>query len=259
MSVSPFDTCGFAREEYQIRGIRTVVYSIGRGEPVVYWHGRGTWHGFTWARELSGAFKIILPYHPGFGESDDDLRIQSADDYVHHYVDLFDQLRLPQVALIGASFGGYLAAQFALSQPQRLNRLILASPFGLSAPEYPRPNYADVSLDDLPGWFVIDRSVVAPFWPDRWTERREREAASGQRALSRGPADNHWAEGLANLHLPALILWGRNDRLLPCGLIGLWQRALPQAQVRIIDNAGHLLLDESAQARRLLLEYLHAS
>ncbi|HEY3809696.1 MAG TPA: alpha/beta hydrolase [Steroidobacteraceae bacterium] len=259
MPASPFDTRGFSREEYRICGIRTVVYSIGAGAPLMYWHGRGTWHGFAWARQLAGSFRVILPYHPGFGESEDDLSIQSPADYVRHYVELFDLLRLPQVALIGASFGGYLAAHFALAQPQRLSRLILASPFGLSAPEYPRPNYADVSLDDLPGWFVVDRSVVAPFWPDRWTERREREAASGQRALSRAPADNSWADGLAALHLPALILWGRNDRLLPSGLSGLWQWALPQAQLRIIDHAGHLLLDESAQARRVLQEYLSAS
>ena len=58
------------------------------------------------------------------------------------------------------------------------------------------------------------------------------------------------------LKMPTLILWGRNDRILPVGLASLWQQALPHATIRIDDNAGHLLLDESAPARQELESFL---
>ncbi|HXQ00319.1 MAG TPA: alpha/beta hydrolase [Solirubrobacteraceae bacterium] len=209
-----------------MHGVRTVVYSIGSGPAVVYWHGRGTWHGFAWARELRGHFKVLLPYHPGFGESADDPTIGSLDDYASHYVALFDQLQLPQVSLIGASFGGFMSAHFATAHPERVGKLVLAAPFGLSSPEYPRPDFRNVPLQALKAWFVVDTSLVEPFWPDRWIERREREQASGERVLAGSPSGPAWVSGL------------------------------PHAEIRIVDNAGHLLLDESAEARRELEIFL---
>jgi pimeloyl-ACP methyl ester carboxylesterase len=256
MPGSPFDTRGFSRDEYSVRGVRTVVYSIGEGPPVMYWHGGGTWHGFAWARELQSRCRVLLPYHPGFGESADDPGIRSLDDYVSHYVALFDQLQLAQVALIGASFGGFMSADFAMAHPERVSKLILAAPFGLSSPEYPLPNYGNAPLETLPAWFVIDTALLEPFWPDRWVERREREQASGQRALAGSRTGPAWASGLRALKMPTLILWGRSDRLLPVGLASLWKEELPHAKVRIVDNAGHLLLDESAEARRELEIFL---
>lgn len=256
MAHSPFDTRGFSRDEYAIRGVRTILYAIGSGPPVMYWHGRGTWHGFAWARELKDQFQLILPYHPGFGESDDDPSIGSIDDYSRHYLELLDRLGLAQVALIGASFGGCLAASFTALHPERVGKLVLVSPFGLSSAEFPRVNYSGVPLEELPDLFVVNRTVVAPFWPDRWSERLAREQASGARALAGSPLGEAWAAGLARIQNPTLILWGRSDRLLPVGLASLWQRVLPQARLRIIDNAGHLLLDESAEARRELQAFL---
>src|SRR5579863_5986922 len=103
MPHSPFDTRGFSRAEYSVRGVRTVLYSIGEGPPVMYWHGRGTWHGFAWARELQGRHQVLLPYHPGFGESADAPGAGSMVDHLAHYAALYELLRLQQVPLIGAS------------------------------------------------------------------------------------------------------------------------------------------------------------
>ena len=108
----------------------------------------------------------------------------------------------------------------------------------------------------LPGyaWLAIRYPWI--FWPDRWIERREREQASSQRAVAGGRTGPPFASDLESLKMPTLILWGRNDRILPVGLASLWQQALPHAKLRIVDNAGHLLLDESAEARRELEIFL---
>src|SRR5665213_57585 len=89
-----------------------------------------------------GSFRVTTefccPITPGFGESAHDPTIGSLDDYVSHYVALFDLLQL-SVPLIGASFGGFMAAHFAMAHPERVGKLILAAPFGLLSPEYPWP------------------------------------------------------------------------------------------------------------------------
>jgi pimeloyl-ACP methyl ester carboxylesterase len=133
----PYSTAGFRRDEYAVDGVRTVVYSAGKGPPLVYLHGGGTWHGFEWARGLLDRRHVILPYHPGFGESPDASGVSSIEDYVAHYARLFELLGLTRFDLIGASLGGWMAAQFALAHPKRLRRLVLVSPAGLLSAQHP--------------------------------------------------------------------------------------------------------------------------
>src|SRR5262245_52584062 len=99
----------FLREQYKIDGVDTVVYTAGKGEPVVFFHGAGTVDGFDFAEAWTDRFRVIVPYHPGFGESGDDPTFTDAHDYVMHYLELFDALKLDKFSIVGASFGGYLA------------------------------------------------------------------------------------------------------------------------------------------------------
>jgi pimeloyl-ACP methyl ester carboxylesterase len=254
---SKFDTEGFERWEYRIGGINTVVYTAGEGVPVMYWHGGGTWHGFAWARAWQDRFKVILPYHPGFGESGDDPLLTSMDDYVQHYVELFDALGLKSAALVGASMGGYMATSFAIAYPRRVSKLALVSPAGISSPEFPMGNRRDMAPDDLPGMFIVNRDLIKPFWPDRWNERAAREEQSAGKTF--GPSSTFGPKLLRRIGrvtMPTLVIWGKEDRLLPVGLAALWGKAIPHATMRIVEGAGHLLLDESAAARDAVKSFL---
>ncbi len=254
---SPFDTQGFARWEYRIGGVKTVVYTIGEGRPVVYWHGGGTWHGFAWAREWADRFKVILPYHPGFAESGDDPEISSMDDYVAHYIELFDAMGLASAGLVGTSLGGYMATAFAAAHPSRVAKLVLAAPAGISSPDFPMGNFQDASPEELPKFFVHDLSVIEPFWPDRFNERIGREGEYMGKAF--GPSSTFGpklARRARRLTMPTLVIWGDQDRILPVGLAPLWREAIPQASLHIVKNAGHLLFDESAEARRVAKDFL---
>ena len=121
-------TEGFTRKKVDVRGVRTVYYEAGEGPTVVYFHGGGTFHGIQFAKPWTEKFRVILPYHPGFGETADDPRVGAMQHLVLHYLDFFDTLGLDKVHLIGASMGGRLATEFAVSHNDRLKSLILAAP-----------------------------------------------------------------------------------------------------------------------------------
>ncbi len=84
----------FTREELTINGIKTVVLTAGKGDPLVVFHGAGTAEGFEFATAWADRFRVIVPYHPGFGESGDDPAITDIHDYVMYYLEFFDALNI---------------------------------------------------------------------------------------------------------------------------------------------------------------------
>jgi pimeloyl-ACP methyl ester carboxylesterase len=257
----PYSTAGFRRDEYLVDGIRTVVYRAGQGPPVVYLHGGGSWHGFEWARDWLDRFRVILPYHPGYGESADDPDVCSIDDLVVHYARLFELLGLQRFHLVGASLGGWLAAQISLTLSGRVERLVLVAPSGLSAPAYSVPDFASVPPPELPGLFVSDPAFVARFWPAapdaRLAALLAREAATTARLMQELPAaDRRLRRRLPRLAVPTLVLWGERDRVLAAGLAREWVRVLPDARAEIVAGGGHLLLDEFPVARAAAAQFL---
>ena len=84
----------FTREDYTVDGVKTAVYTAGSGEPLVFFHGAGTAAEaagkFDFLEPWTEKFRVIVPYHPGFGESGDDPTFTDLHDYVMHYLELFD-------------------------------------------------------------------------------------------------------------------------------------------------------------------------
>jgi pimeloyl-ACP methyl ester carboxylesterase len=95
----------FKRDELTVDGVKTVVYSAGKGRPVVFLHGAGTIDGFDFTAPWADKFKVIAPYHPGFGESGDVPTFTSLHDYVMHYLELFDRLKIDTFDIDELSLG----------------------------------------------------------------------------------------------------------------------------------------------------------
>jgi pimeloyl-ACP methyl ester carboxylesterase len=255
--VPAYSTAGFERLERSISGIRTVAYAAGSGPDVVYFHGGGTFHGFEFSRDWLEDFRVFLPYHPGFGESGDAPSMRSLADYVVHYQAFFDALDLKSFHLVGASFGGRLAAEIALLHPDRVRRLVLVAPGGITTRAFPQPDFSKIAYLDWPGYFTHDPAIARSFWPDDPDEpfraARAREAqVTGRVAVSEGLD----ASRIGQIRAPTLLIWGKQDRMVPAGNAPEWQARIPGSTVRIIENAGHLLLDESREARAAIAEFL---
>lgn len=251
---------GFERQEIAINGITTVVYSAGTGAPLVYLHGSGTFTGFGFARQWMKTHRVIIPYHPGYGESADDGRIDSINDYVLHYLDLFDALGLDRLSLVGSSLGGWIAAEIAVVQPQRIARLVLVSPGGLVSKEAPSTDLFSVAPKDLPSTLVADPAILTPFMPDGhdidFLTLRYRETTSSARLTWERPGNAKLAQWLHRISADTLLLWGEGDRVKPLAQADVWLRLLPNARLEVMKGVGHLPLDEQPAAADIVMRYL---
>jgi pimeloyl-ACP methyl ester carboxylesterase len=245
-----------------VNGVDTAVLTAGSGEPLVFFHGGGIVEGPDCFLPLAERFRLIFPYHPGFGRTASSPTVTGIGDWVKHYVALFDELGIGELQLMGHSLGGWLAALFAIDHGDRVRRLVLASPFGLDGGDHPPANFAAVAPEDVYGYLTRDASIFEGRVPSPLTEGfladRMREGASiGQVAV--GPYDPSLAERLAQLTTPTLLQWGDDDRTVPVQHAPAWEAALPNVTTKIYPGRGHLLFWEDRGAVDDAGDFLAAS
>jgi pimeloyl-ACP methyl ester carboxylesterase len=251
----------FARRSLKINGIDTIVLTAGRGAPLVYLHGAGTVTRFDFALPWAREFEVIVPYHPGFGESADDPAITEIHDYVLHYLDLFDALDLRKVRLVGQSMGGYIAATLASRQRDLVERPALVCPIGIPTGDVKTTNFLEVPPEQLPTLLAVDPQTVIRHLPagppgDALIAERIKETQTATRLrLGTSPFDPKLPRWLHRITMPTLLVWGKQDKLTPLGQQRFWSAALPKAQVELFDG-GHLVLDESAEAVAAIQEFM---
>ena len=242
----------YSEERLHLRGIETVVQIAGEGDPLVFFHGAGTVTGFDALLPLAERFKLIVPFHPGFGPSADDVTVDDIHDYRRHYLDLLDELGIEDFALTGHSMGGWLAANFAADHAERIKRLVLAAPWGMKVDEHPTQDFFAIPGEELPTYLAADMSIFGPHVPmpptPEFLADRYRETTSAARLMWTRPYDLKLHRWLHPLTMPTLLLWGEADRLIPVEQAPVWAELVPGAEVKTLPGVGHLMFDESREA-----------
>ena len=238
-------------------------YEAGGGDAIVYLHGSGSFTGFDFATAWVGGNRVIAPHHPGYGESGDSKEIRTIHDYVLHYLELFDQLGLNSVHLIGASLGGWIAAEIAVVRPDLVRSLSLVGPAGLYVADPPATDLFTIPPEKLSSYLMADPSKMARYHPAEpdvdFLTLRYRETISTARLLWEDPKGGSMLNGwLERLRMPVLILWGEKDRVRPPSHGKAWCARLPDAQLTVLPGTGHLALEENADTARLVADFVAA-
>ena len=250
----------FQRETLQVNGVNVVMLTAGNGPPLLFLHGAGTWHGFDFALPWAADHRVLIPYHPGWGESGDSEAMTTVHDYVMHYLELIDQLGLDQVDLVGLSMGGRMAATFTAEHRRRVRKLALVAPAGLNVPAYPLTDFSKIAPQDIPGYLTEDVPALLSHMPanpgPEWQAARDREGGNFFKLLSTGLADPKFSRWLHRVTVPALLVWGEKDRTTPIQQADAWMKAIPGLQFRKFPGAGHLVLDEKPEAVAAIGEFV---
>jgi 4,5:9,10-diseco-3-hydroxy-5,9,17-trioxoandrosta-1(10),2-diene-4-oate hydrolase len=235
--------------------------------PVVLLHGGGpgaaAWSNFgSNLRVLSQTFRTLAVDQPGFGLSD---KPEVEGNYFRFSADalaaLLDTLDIEKVHLVGNSLGGGTAVRFALSYPERVGRLALMGPGGLSlnlfAPDPTEgirrlyefaapPGPSREKLQAFVRTMVFDQSLVTDELIDerfRVASDPESLAAMASMGASFMQPDTFedgllWREAYRLRHR-VLLVWGREDRVNPLDGAFTALKLIPKAQLHVFPRCGH--------------------
>jgi pimeloyl-ACP methyl ester carboxylesterase len=238
----------------------------GRGETLVLLHGFNADgdHFNRVARHLSRHFRILAPDLPGFGETRVDGPIDGPIDYrisaqADRVLEWMDAAGIQRCFLGGSSMGGYIATELARKAPDRVRALWLLAPGGvLEAPHSPlfqeiaEERHNPLVIRNLADFRrLIDYCFVHPPWIPgplmRYLARRAAErTVDHQRAFDAIRYDSEPLETMAaGLAIPALIVWGRSDQVLNAAGAGVLERVMPNAEVLMLPDTGHLPMLEN--------------
>jgi pimeloyl-ACP methyl ester carboxylesterase len=220
----------------------------GRGDPLVVLHGAGGPRGWRrWMATLAERFTIYAPTHPGFGGSDGAEWMEDIGDLARFYLWFLDSAGLERTHVLGHSLGGWTAAEMAVTVPRAIERMVLVAPAGLK-PErgeildifYHTP--ADVSrmgVHDpatIPEWDELFGRPPTPEQAELAVRNREMAARLTWRPYMHNP---RLAQFLPRAVMPTLVVWGREDRIVPVVCGEQYCRLLPNATLLVLGQCGH--------------------
>ena len=257
---------------YYDAGVSTGSTGVGGGLPLVMLHGGGpgasSWSNFGSALpRFAASFRTILVDQPGFGASDKPGVVGNyyrfAADLV---VALLDELGIERVHLLGNSLGGGTAMRLALMEPDRVGRLVLMGPGGLTLNLFhAEPTEGVQRLMDFAGdpsrealrAFISTMVVNQDLVTDELVEERYADAtAPGAREAMASMGMSFWNPETAedgrlwreahHLRKHTLLTWGREDRVNPLDGAFTALKLIPKAQLHVFPNCGHWAQIEAA-------------
>jgi pimeloyl-ACP methyl ester carboxylesterase len=238
-----------AEEFLELAEGRVHLFRAGDGEPLLFLHaagGAGAWHEFH--QLLAGdGFDVVAPDHPGFGKSDDFPDVEAMDDLVYHYLDLLDALDLDRVHVVGASFGGWIAAELAVAASHRIRSLALLSPAGLRLPDHPVPDIFLMPPAELVATLFHNPPPAAPApAPDIDAILAAYRDATALARFSWVPfmTNPKLERRLRRVTAPTLVVAPSDDRLIPVAHARRYASRIPGARFAEVPDCGHAMYFE---------------
>lgn len=242
-----------------VGGLRTAYRRAGEGPPVVFLHGFFGDHR-VWRRqfELADEYTVVAWDTPGCGASSVPPAAWRMADYANHLAAFVEALDLEQAHLVGNSFGGTVALELSARHPSVARSLVLADTYAGWSGSFPAEVVADRLSHSLPDLELPAEEVVAKWMPGFVTTSAPKELVDeigavisdfnpdGMRGLIRALAEADLRDVLANINLPALLIWGELDIRSPVPVGADLQSQLSGSRLVVIPGAGHLSHMEAA-------------
>jgi pimeloyl-ACP methyl ester carboxylesterase len=249
-------------------------YGPKDGTPVVFIHGALAWSG-TWRAQMQAAagvgYRALALDLPPFGFSEKPAGFAYGPErQATRILEFLDRLGLDSVVLVGHSFGGGATVEAALKAPQRISGLVLADvAIGVTKPKPAESSAAVPKILDNAGvrdtlmaltftnplmaspvlkQFVKDPNVATAERLKLYTAPlvvRGSTKAVGEWLISdllpyHDKALSNTASQYAQLRMPTLIVWGKEDTVTPLVQAQVLKELIPQANMVVLENVNHI-------------------
>ncbi|MBT3333328.1 MAG: alpha/beta fold hydrolase [Rhodospirillaceae bacterium] len=252
--------------------------AAGMGQPVLFLHGIGG-NRTNWTSQMqacTGDYCALAWDARGYGLSDDYDGPLDFAQFADDVVGLLDHLSIAKAHFVGLSMGGRITQDLYFRYPERVLTMVLCDPFPGTTPTLP-PKEREEFINLRKGPLIAGKSLG------------EMAEPLAKTLLSTNPAPEHFqrlvdsikalhqdsyiktleasmrydhAVDISTISVPVQLIYGAEDRLTPPAIGEQMQRDIPDAQLAIIEGAGHLSnIEGEAEFNRVLLQFLarHAS
>ena len=268
----------------QIGKIKTRYWAAGdHGATVILLHGIGC-HVEDWLPNfevLAARYRVFALDLPGHGRTDKPADAPYGIVYLAEFVrDFMATLHIERAHVVGHSMGGAVATRLTLLHPELVDRLVLIAPAGLG-----RNIHLSLRLASVPllgerllrpsRWGTTISARVNVYNPDVITDEKidcDYQMAAQPGALEAllrtarsginlwGQKSSFWGvhvNGLPSITHPVLVIWGRDDAILPVAHAQVAAKGLHNVRVHMLEHCGHVpMLEHTAPVNALLLEFL---
>ncbi len=226
----------------------------GSGQPLlVLHHETGTLDDLPFYDALAAHYDVLVPHHPGYSRSTRPEWMRSVRDIAVIYRGLLSQLGISKAALVGLGFGGWIAAEMATMAPSDLSHLVLVGAMGVKPPEgdildLAITGYMDYARAGFHDQKAFDRVYGAEPSVDQlemWDICREMSFRIAWKPYMYSQTLPHL---LGAVRVPALVVWGDDDKVVPPSAGKRYVEALPDARLEVVKSCGHCVDMEQPEA-----------
>lgn len=247
----PTDWGRIEGQTVELNGIDIYYEEYGQGDPLLLLHG-GLANGSYWANQIPAfaeQYHVIVMDSRGHGRSSFDDTPISYDLMSSDVLALLDHLEIPQTDLVGWSDGGNIGLDIALSNPDRLNKVV-----AYGANFDPTGVRLDIGSSDKFSAYIeraaADYLANSPH-PERWDEFLNNIA-------NMWATEPNWTmEQIASITTPFLILDGAEEEAIDLNQTKLMAVLMPNAELLLIPGTGHFAMFEKPdEFNQIVLDYL---
>jgi pimeloyl-ACP methyl ester carboxylesterase len=259
-------TTDYQEQYVELTGAKIHYLKGGQGRPLVVLHsvdGNLGWQPYL--RSLAEHHTVYALTLPGFGLSERPAWLETFPDLTRFTLWLLEALDLSRASFLGHFMGGWLAAEMAVSCPQIVDRLVLVSAAGI------RPKQGEIT--DIFLYGQDGARKISFFNPEQTPAYKElfgRKLSPEEREQNAKNQENTirycWKPYmhdavlpvlLPRVQAPALIVWGKEDRIIPLECGELYRQALRNAQLKVFEQCGHYPhLEKPEEFGQIVSEFL---
>ncbi len=239
------------QQEVLVKGRRIVYYEAGKGSVVILIHGLGA-DAHNWGANigpLAANYRVIALDQIGYGQSEKPVMRYTVETFVDYLHDFMVALNIPKASLVGNSLGGWVALDFAIRHPKMVEKLVLVDAAGLH-PAVPLklPEGGLQTLTPRNTRWFFDLMTANKEWAtaDLGLISYESHAKNGDTytvasSLAEMATGQEFEDyKLDKVKAPTLIIWGRDDMLLPMKMGEHFHQGIAGSQMIVIDGAAHV-------------------
>ena len=244
-------------------GIKLHLSRAGRGRPVlVLHHETGTLDRLPFYDALAERYDVLVPHHPGYSRSPRPEWMRSVRDIAVVYRSLLSELKVKDAILVGLGFGGWIAAEMASMAPTDLSKLVLVGAMGIKPPvgdilDLAITGYIDYARAGFHDQKAFDKVYGAEPSGDQlemWDVCREMSFRIAWKPYMYSQTLPHL---LRSVRVPALVVWGDEDKVVPPSAAKSYVEALPNARLQVVKGCGHCVDMEQPEAlAKLVTEFI---